>query len=349
MKQLRNNSLMSQDELSKLTEIDRCQISKIEKGKINVTLETIKKIADAFNIKLRDLMDIDDTFNLSPKPFVKWAGGKMQLVDVLKKFIPKNFNNYYEPFIGGGALLFSLKPKNAFLNDNNKELISAYKCFSDNDLFLKLKKELKKHEENHSEEYFYKIRNIDRESEYLNLSEYEKAARMIYLNKACFNGLYRVNKNGYFNVPSGKKIKVTTFDDKNFNLIKDYIKNNNLKFLCSDFEKAVENATNGDFVYFDPPYDVFPDKNGFVFYGKDGFSKDEQIRLFNVFKKLSQKGVFVMLSNHNTPFINELYKGFNINIIKAKRMINSNASGRGFVEEVIITNYELGENNEKRF
>lgn len=338
VRQLRNDFFITQDELSKLTGIDRGQISKIEKGKINATLETIKKIADAFNIKLKDLMDIDYN-NQSPKPFVKWAGGKMQIVDLLKKFIPKEFNTYYEPFIGGGALLFSLKPKNAVLNDNNKELISAYKCFMDNDLFLKLKKELKMHEENHSEDYFYKIRNMDKENKFIDLPEYRKASRMIYLNKACFNGLYRVNKDGYFNVPSGKKIKVSTFDNENFNLIKDYIKNNNLKFLCGDFEIAVENATKGDFVYFDPPYDILPDKNGFVSYGKDGFSKDEQIRLANVFKKLARKGVFVMLSNHNTQFINELYKGFNINIIKAKRMINSNASGRGFVEEVVITNY----------
>ena len=144
---------------------------------------------------------------------------------------------------------------------------------------------------------------------------------------------------GFFNVPFSKKEKVNTFDDANFNSIRQYFLSNNINITSTDYHKVVEKAKAGDFVYFDPPYDVYPDKLGFVDYGKDGFGKEEQIKLRDCFKALSDKGVKVMLSNHNTPFINELYKGFNIHVINAKRMINSKADGRGNVQEVIITNY----------
>ena len=273
------------------------------------------------------------------RPFVKWAGGKTQLLDRLHAYMPKTYNNYFEPFIGGGSFFLNIAPKKATINDFNAELVCAYKCFQNDELFESLKSELKKHEANHSEEYYYQIRSMDKEEGFLSLPIYVRAARMIYLNKACFNGLYRVNSKGFFNVPSGRKKKVVTFDEENFDSLREYFRNNDITILNGDFEDAVKNAKAGDFVYFDPPYDVIESKNSFTSYAKNDFGKDEQIRLARLYKKLSDKGVFVMLSNHNTAFINELYKDFNIHVVNAKRMINSKADGRSDVEEVIITNY----------
>lgn len=277
---------------------------------------------------------------LKGKPFVKWAGGKRQILDKLIKYVPEDFNTYYEPFVGGGALFFELSPKNAVINDSNEELINVFRCIKDEEKLTKMSNELNHHEANHSEEYYYKIRNIDRDKNKFNrLSDYKRAARTIYLNKACFNGLYRVNSKGEFNVPFGKKLKVNTYEGQNIGIIHAYLNFNNIKILSIDFEEAVKDAKEGDFIYFDPPYDS--DTSTFNSYTEDGFSKDEQIRLSNVFKNLSDRGCYVMLSNHNTVLINELYKDFYIHKITAKRNINSNGKKRGKVEEVIITNYEI--------
>lgn len=277
---------------------------------------------------------------LKGKPFVKWAGGKRQILDKLIKYVPEDFNTYYEPFVGGGALFFELSPKNAVINDSNEELINVFRCIKDEEKLTKMCNELNHHEANHSEEYYYKIRNIDRDKNKFNkLSDYKRAARTIYLNKACFNGLYRVNSKGEFNVPFGKKLKVNTYEGQNIGIIHAYLNFNNIKILSIDFEEAVKDAKEGDFIYFDPPYDS--DTSTFNSYTEDGFSKDEQIRLSNVFKNLSDRGCYVMLSNHNTVLINELYKDFYIHKITAKRNINSNGKKRGKVEEVIITNYEI--------
>lgn len=273
-------------------------------------------------------------------PFVKWAGGKTQLLNKLHELMPKEYNRYYEPFIGGGALLFSVTPKNFTINDFNSELVQAYKCFTSKEDFRKLIEHLDYHQEHHSEEYYYEIREMDKSSNFLNLPIYERAARMIYLNKSCFNGLYRVNSKGFFNVPSGKKEKVVCYESENLQEIEGFFSNSKFEILNGDFQDAVKNAKSGDFVYFDPPYDTWNNKDSFTSYAKNPFGKEEQKRLADVYKELSNKGVFVMLSNHNTEYIQELYKNFNIHVVEAKRMINSNASGRGNVEEVIITNYE---------
>lgn len=273
-------------------------------------------------------------------PFVKWAGGKSQLLPKIIELLPKKYNHYFEPFVGGGALLFELKPKEFTINDFNSELIEAYKCFTNKSDFNFLKDSLRIHEKEHSEEYFYLVREMDRKENFLSLEGHIRASRLIYLNKSCFNGLYRVNSNGFFNVPSGKKNKVTCFDETNLNEIFNFLSSSNYEILNTDFEIAVKNAKKGDFVYFDPPYDTWDNKDSFTSYAKKPFGKEEQIRLSNVYKALSNKEVFVMLSNHNTSFIRELYKDFNIHIVEAKRMINSKADKRGNVEEVIITNYE---------
>lgn len=276
---------------------------------------------------------------MSAKPILKWAGGKRQLIDKLIQYMPKNYNNYYEPFVGGGALLFELMPQKAIINDVNEELLAVYYCMANDDYFHLLLEDLKKHEMNHSEEYYYKVREEDRDPKFKDKPLWERASRAIYLNKSCFNGLYRVNSKGFFNVPFGKKNKVQTFDNDNIEKIHKYFQNEKVKILKGDFVEAVETASIGDFIYFDPPYDPFINKSSFTSYTEANFSKKDQKRLADLFKKLTDKGIQIMLSNHNTEYINELYKGYNIHIVNAKRMINSNSNGRGNVEEVIITNY----------
>ena len=275
---------------------------------------------------------------LRGKPFVKWAGGKRQILNELKKYIPYDYDTYYEPFVGGGAVLFELSPKNAVLNDYNEELINVYRCLKDENNFTKMIKELNNHETNHSEEYYFNIRNLDRDkTKFKKLVDYKRAARTIYLNKACFNGLYRVNSKNEFNVPFNKKEKVNTYDGENLGIIHSYFNFNNVEMLNCDFAEAVKNAKKGDFVYFDPPYDS--ETSTFNSYTENGFGKEEQIRLCELFKDLDKKGVKCMLSNHNTKFINELYEGFNIYVIEAKRNINANGKKRGKVEELIVTNF----------
>jgi len=276
---------------------------------------------------------------MNAKPIVKWAGGKRQLIDKLLKYMPKSYNKYFEPFIGGGALLFELMPENPTINDINQELLSIYRCLADTDFFNLMLKDLETHEKNHSEEYYYKIREEDRKPEFDKIPIWKRASRALYLNKSCFNGLYRVNSKGQFNVPSAKKTKVQTYDKENIIILHDYFINKGVTILSGDFEEAVNNAKAGDFVYFDPPYDTFDDKDSFTSYTKFNFSKEDQLRLSKLYRELSDRNVYVMLSNHNTKLINDIYKGFNIHVVNAKRMINSKSNGRGYVEEVIITNY----------
>ena len=272
------------------------------------------------------------------KPFVKWAGGKRQIMNEIKKYLPETYNTYYEPFVGGGAVFFEIAPKKAVLNDYNNELMNVFECIKDEVKFEKMCNELNHHETNHSEEYYYEIRNKDRDKNKFNkIVDYKRAARTIYLNKACFNGLYRVNSKNEFNVPFGKKEKVNTYEGQNLGIVHCILNFNDVTLLSTDFEEAVSKAKKGDFIYFDPPYDS--DTETFNGYTEDGFGKDEQVRLSELFKKLDKKGCYVMLSNHNTKLINDLYKDYNIHVIQAQRNINANGKKRGKVEEVIITNY----------
>lgn len=273
------------------------------------------------------------------KPFVKWAGGKRQVINELLKYVPDEFDTYYEPFVGGGALLFELSPKKAVINDSNEELMNVYNVLCNEEKFKKMCNLLNSYETKHSEEFYYNIRNKDRSKTAFNrLSDYTRAARTIYLNKACFNGLYRVNSKNEFNVPFGKKTHVNTYEGSNLITVSNYLTMNDVKILSVDFEEAVKDAKKGDFVYFDPPYDS--DTKSFTSYTETGFDKSEQTRLARVFKELDKKGVYVMLSNHSTVLVNELYKGYHIYKIEAKRNINANGKKRGKVEELIITNYE---------
>ena len=231
---------------------------------------------------------------LKGKPFVKWAGGKRQIMDKLKSYVPYEFDTYYEPFVGGGALLFELSPKEAVINDSNKELMNVYECIKDENKYTKMCRELNHYEANHSEDFYFEIRNKDRDKNKFNkISDYKRAARTIYLNKACFNGLYRVNSKNEFNVPFNKKNKVNTYDAQNLGIIHSYLNFNNVKILNCDFEEAVKDAKKGDFIYFDPPYDS--DTATFNSYTEDGFGKEEQIRLAKVYKELDKRGCYVML------------------------------------------------------
>lgn len=278
---------------------------------------------------------------LKCKPFVKWAGGKRSIVDKLKKYAPDEFDTYYEPFVGGGAFLFELSPKKAVINDYNKELMNTYECIKDEKKLELIWKELNKYETNHSEDFYYKIRNLDRDKKKFNkIPDYKRAARTIYLNKACFNGLYRVNSNNEFNVPSGKRKNVCT-NTGNLGVVHCYLNFNEIELLSIDFEEAVKNAKKGDFVYFDPPYDS--DTGTFNDYTENGFGKDEQIRLAKVFKELDKRGCYVMLSNYNTILVKDMYKDYNFHYVEAHRNIGAKAKDRGKVEEVIITNYEKEE------
>ena len=275
---------------------------------------------------------------LKGKPFVKWAGGKRQILEKLKEHLPEDYDTYYEPFVGGGALLLDLLPEKAVINDSNYELMNVYACIQDEDKLKKMTKELDSYETKHSEEFYFEIRNKDKDKlKFGKMADYKRAARTIYLNKACFNGLYRVNSKNEFNVPFNKKEKVNTYEGSNIEAIHYYLNYRNVTLKSCDFEEAVKDAKKGDFIYFDPPYDS--DTETFNSYTKDGFGKEEQVRLARVYKELSDKGCYVMLSNHNTKLINELYSNFNIHVIEAKRNINANGKKRGKVEEVIITNY----------
>lgn len=278
-------------------------------------------------------MAIDLASKNKTYPIIKWVGGKRQLINQLIENMPKSFNKYFEPFFGGGALFFELQPKNAYISDINSELINLYCVIRDNpnDLIM----ELSKHE--FSEEYFLKLRNLDRSDQYHKLTDIQKASRFIYLNKTCFNGLYRVNAKGEFNVPFGKYKNPKIFDEVNLLRCSNLLKK--IEIRNESFEKILNNVKKGDFVYFDPPYAPLNKTSNFTSYTKDGFGVEMQIRLKEVCDELNQKKVFFMLSNSDTGLINELYEKYNINKIFASRMVNSKAHLRGKISEVLVKNY----------
>jgi DNA adenine methylase len=276
------------------------------------------------------------TKNKLAQPFLKWAGGKRQLLPEIRKYIPKKINTYYEPFLGAGAVLFDIQPKKAVINDINTELINTYIAIRDH--VDELINDLKKHK--NEKEYFYAIRDLDRKEEFKKLSLVERASRIIYLNKTCFNGLFRVNSQGHFNVPFGKYKNPQIVNEIVLRAVHNYLNSNDITILNVDFEKAVENAKKGDFIYFDPPYDPVSDTSSFTGYSLYGFDKDDQIRLRDLFVELDKRGCKVLLSNSATDFIKDLYKDFHIEVVSANRNINANASRRGKIDEVLVMNYE---------
>ena len=276
------------------------------------------------------------------KPFVKWAGGKRQLLGEIKKHLPHDIVNrvYYEPFIGAGALFFELGPKKAVINDLNKDLILCYRVIKNH--AEELINALRHHQEQNSKEYYYEVRKRDREKSYVTSNNIEKAARLIYLNKTCYNGLYRVNSQGYFNVPLGKYSNPLICEDSLIRALSNYLNSAEITILDTDFEKAVASSDTLSFIYFDPPYHSAR-KTGFKSYNENGFNDEEQIRLRDVMIRLTEKGIPCLLSNSDTLLIRELYKKkiFRINNISARRAINSDQNGRGKVNEVLVVNEPL--------
>ena len=269
---------------------------------------------------------------LPPRPFVKWAGGKRQLLDILNRAAPKEYGQYFEPFVGGGAFFFSLKPHNATISDANPELINCYEVIRDNaDALLR---SLLRHK--NEEEHFY----ITRAKELSKLTAIQRASRFIYLNKTCFNGLYRENRSSKFNVPFGRYDNPKIADKENLFSIQEYLRKSEIEIIHQDYKETVSKAIEGDFVYFDPPYVPLTKTANFSTYIKGGFDLLEQSNLAKVMADLTNKGVKVMLSNSNTEIIHELYKDFDIKTISATRSINCKGTKRGKeANEVLVTNY----------
>lgn len=269
-------------------------------------------------------------------PVVKWVGGKRQLLDEITPLLPKHITSYCEPFLGGGAVLFSIQPTKAIVNDLNEDLIIVYEVIRDD--VEALIESLKKHK--NTAEYFYAIRDTDRDKEsYRSMSRVEKASRLIYLNKTCFNGLFRVNSSGEFNSPFGHYKNPSIVNEPVLRAVNKYFNASNISFYSEDFAETLNRMGKGGFAYLDPPYDPVSDTASFTGYHKHGFDRNEQIRLKQCCDELTRRGVKFMLSNSATDFIKDLYKDYRVTVVKAKRAINSDASKRGAIEEVLITNY----------
>jgi len=267
-----------------------------------------------------------------PRPFLKWVGGKRQLLDVLHEAAPTRIERYFEPFIGGGAFLFSMLPNSATISDANPELVNCYQVIRDD--VDSLIHSLKRHK--NEEKYFYEVRA----QKPLEMNPIQRASRFIFLNKTCFNGLYRENRSGQFNTPFGKYINPKIADTENLHAISYYLNKNNIEIVCADYTHVLDAASAGDFIYFDPPYAPLTKTASFSSYIKDGFSLENQAELAGAFSELSKRGVKLMLSNSNVEVIRELYKGFNIRTVYASRSINCKGNGRSRqANEVLITNY----------
>lgn len=271
---------------------------------------------------------------IRPKPFVKWPGGKRRLLPELVERLPETFDKYYEPFLGGGALYFHLQPKLAFISDINYELVNAYNAIKFRVELLM--EELEKFNNNEAEYYF--IRSLDRQETYDKMNSIQKAARFIYLNKTCFNGLYRVNSKGQFNVPFGKYENPTILDRDNLLACNKSL--HNTVITCESFRSVVDYAERGDFVYFDPPYVPDGISSTFTSYTKDGFGMHDQEELVKVCDDLNTVGVKWMLSNSAAPVVYKLYERFNIEDVNAPRSIGASSETRKKVGEVIVRNYE---------
>lgn len=270
-------------------------------------------------------------------PVVKWVGGKRQLLDELTPLFPNKFGTYCEPFVGGGAVLFNIQPSTAYINDANGELINVYEVIRDN--VEELISSLQQHK--NESEYFYKIRDLDRDHEaFEKLSNIERASRMLFLNKTCFNGLFRVNNAGEFNSPFGNYKNPNIVNAPTLLAVNRYFNEANIHISNVDYSEVLQKIPKGSFVYLDPPYDPVSATSSFTGYTRGGFGRDEQIRLRECCDELDSRGIKFMLSNSATDFIKEQYNAYDIKIVKAKRAINSVASKRGDVDEVVIRNYE---------
>jgi len=277
--------------------------------------------------------------NFYAKPFLKWVGGKKQILPQIRQYIPKEYKRYFEPFIGGGALFFTLRPKIAHINDINKKLISAYRNIKNHpDKIIKclenLQNEFYKKNDDDRKIFFYEIRNKFND---LEDDSTEKTSFLIFLNKTCFNGMYRENSKGKFNVPFGRYKNPRILDEKNIIAVSKLLQE--VTITNDPFEKSVEGAKSEDFIYFDPPYHPLSKTSNFTGYSNGGFIEKDQEKLGEVFKELVGRGCYVLLSNSDTEFIRKIYKDYKIEVVSAARSINCKASGRGKINELLIMNY----------
>lgn len=277
-------------------------------------------------------------------PIVKWAGGKRSLLNLILEEVPKEYKNYLEPFLGGGAVLLGLKPKKALVNDLNSELMNMYVQVMENpqELMLLLDDHLANHNKIGDKEYYYKIRDQDRLDNFNDLDDLYKASRFIYLNKAGYNGLYRVNMSGYFNVPLGRRKKLNLYDRDNVFAVHKFLNEHNIEIFNMDYYTFVkENVRKGDFVYLDPPYDIPENGELFTNYQQNGFGREEQDRLYDLCEYLDKRGAYFLQSNSDTKYIREKYKKFKDGIIEVqtRRLIGSKSSSRGSITELMIKNY----------
>jgi DNA adenine methylase len=279
--------------------------------------------------------------HLPHQPFIKWVGGKRGLLPDIMTLIPKRFNNYFEPFLGGGAVFFELynrgllDNKKIYLSDINKELINTYNTVKHDP--VELIKNLKKFKEKHSKIFYYETRELDRKEAFENMSNIDKATRFIYLNKTCFNGLYRVNKKGFFNTPMGGYKNPNIADENTILRASEALQNATIS--NHNFNNFSKNTHKNDLVYFDPPYHPLTEKSNFTAYNENSFLEEEQFKLYELFEDLSDKKIKIIKSNSDTEFIHDLYKKFNIQMVKARRSINSKGNSRGKINEVIIRNF----------
>lgn len=282
------------------------------------------------------------------KPILKWAGGKRRIVNNLIEKLGDNNKRYCEPFVGGGAVLFTWQPKKATINDYNEELINVYRIVRDHP--DELLDSLRVHQENNKREYFYEIRSLDRDRRtYDLLSDIEKASRTIYLNKTCFNGLYRVNSQGQFSTPYGTYKNPNIADEKTITSMSHYLNKNDIKIMSGDFTEALKYLRRGSVVYFDPPYEPFSDAASFDAYTDIGFSKQDQDRLKKSCDMLTRKGIYFVLSNSNAQYISDLYSDYNQEVIKVRRSLGAGRETRTYVEELIIDNKDLVDSINRKF
>jgi DNA adenine methylase len=267
-----------------------------------------------------------------PAPILKWAGGKTKLLGELTARTPGRYGRYFEPFVGGGALFFRLAPRGAVLGDRNRDLVNVYRCVAWQ--LEKVARRLAKHRRNHDESYYYEMRERFNEPA-TREQDCDRAALFLYLNKTCYNGLYRVNRKGHFNVPVGRYDNPTIYDLQALRAASALLQKAEL--YEGHYSEVVKTARKGDLVYFDPPYHPLTKTANFTSYTADSFDEDDQAELADVASRLARKGCHVMLSNSDTPFIRKLYKGWQIDRVDCPRAINSKASARGVVHEIIAT------------
>ena len=271
------------------------------------------------------------------QPVLKWVGGKRQIIQQIMELIPDDYGRYFEPFFGGGSVFLSIGPKSAVINDYNSELMNLYRIIKINpDGLVRVLSSLK-----NEKTEFYRIRNLDRNIDFhkSNTDEF-RAARTVFLNKTCFNGLYRVNANGEFNVPFGNYKNPKIIDSENIYRMSEFLNKSNIKILNTDYADSLKYIRKNDFVYFDPPYDPISDTSSFTSYTEKGFTKEDQINLKKTCDVLNSKGVKFLLSNSATDFILDLYKDYNITLLDVRRNIAASNEKRKIVKEVLIRNYE---------